>query len=381
MLAAMHYDGEGGPKDAVEARRLYGLAAAQGDDTATTRQRSRTWHHAQAKEGHGGPQDFAEARRLHRLAAVFWNGTGGPVDHAEARRLFGLAAAQGYAVAQKALHAFDLSREEETQRAKKQADADAMMAQLLAEDEEEKKVKTAKSIKSKRAKKKRGRPPAASADGVEADKTATATEVDAVGAVAHLLEQAGLQVPSDDGAAAPATAAVPMALDMPPPPPAADAGASTGGRGRGRAPGSRGRGGRYGLGGRGLGGRGGVVAGTVAHQTDLGQASLQQVPEGPSYVDAALPVAAAAPAPLDMPPPPPIAVTSLADAQFSTGRPEPPESTIGGQSTCIICFTNPKTHLAAPCGHQCACADCSAQMHECPVCRTPVQMWMQVRVA
>ena len=139
MLAAMHYDGEGGPKDAVEARRLYGLAAAQGDDTATTRQRSRTWHHAQAKEGHGGPQDFAEARRLHRLAAVFWNGTGGPVDHAEARRLFGLAAAQGYAVAQKALHAFDLSREEETQRAKKQADADAMMAQLLAEDEEEKK--------------------------------------------------------------------------------------------------------------------------------------------------------------------------------------------------------------------------------------------------
>ena len=188
-------------------------------------------------------------------------------------------------------------------------------------------------------------------------------------------------MPSDDVAAAPAAAAVPMALDMPPPPLATDVGA-TGGRGRGRAPGSRGRGGRYGLAGRGLGSRGGVVAGSVAHQAAPGPASLQQVPEGSSQVDAALLVASAAPAALDMPPsPPPTAVTSLADAQFSTGRPEPPESTIGGQSTCIICFTNPKTHLAAPCGHQCACADCSAQMHECPVCRTPVQMWMQVRVA
>jgi len=97
---------------------------------------------------------------------------------------------------------------------------------------------------------------------------------------------------------------------------------------------------------------------------------------------AAAAVLAAAPVALDMPPsPPPTAVTSLADAQFSTGRPEPPESTIGGQATCIICFTNLKSHIAVPCGHQCACADCSAQMHECPVCRTRVQMWMQVRVA
>ena len=141
------------------------------------------------------------------------------------------------------------------------------------------------------------------------------------------------------------------------------------GRGRGR--------------GRGLGGRGGgAVLDTVTRL--LGQASMQVSAEGSSDAGSTALVAAAAPAALDMPPspaPPSSAVTSLADAQFSTGRPEPPESTIGGQSTCIICFTNPKTHLAAPCGHQCACADCSAQMHECPVCRTPVQMWMQVRVA
>jgi hypothetical protein len=334
-----------------------------------------------------------------------------------------------------------LDRDTGTQAwAKKQAEADAMMEQLLAEEEEEKKAQVAKSAKSKRAKsKKGGKQHAASAgmgtmngvletsrdaeledppeDGSEAQPavvlsstshlavsepavpfvdaqaaaspvpadirpasgrgrggrglggsgdrgvqstTATATGGNAVGAVAHLLNQTSLQVPPDAGATASATAAVPMALDMSSPPPAADIGAT--GRGRGRAPGSRGRGGR------GLGGRGGVVASTVAHQ--LGQVSLQ-VPEGSSNAGFTAPVALA----------PPTAVTSLADAHFSTGRPEPPESTIGGQYTCIICFTNPKTHLAAPCGHQCACADCSAQMQECPVCRTRVQMWMQVRMA
>ncbi|EOD19106.1 hypothetical protein EMIHUDRAFT_243276 [Emiliania huxleyi CCMP1516] len=38
---------------------------------------------------------------------------------------------------------------------------------------------------------------------------------------------------------------------------------------------------------------------------------------------------------------------------FDTGR--PPESTMGGETTCIICFTDPKSHIATPCGHVCAC--------------------------
>ena len=76
----------------------------------------------------------------------------------------------------------------------------------------------------------------------------------------------------------------------------------------------------------------------------------------------------------------PAAMTSLADAQFDTGRPGAPESTIGGQTTCIVCFINPKSHAAVPCGHQCACGNCSAQMKECPVCRNPAHMWMHVRV-
>ena len=88
---------------------------------------------------------------------------------------------------------------------------------------------------------------------------------------------------------------------------------------------------------------------------------------------AAAPVTVAAPVALDTPPPPPADITSLADAQFSTGRPEAPESTIGGQTTCIVCFVNPKSHAAVPCGHWCTCGEeCSAQMQACPVCRGPL---------
>ena len=120
------------------------------------------------------------------------------------------------------------------------------------------------------------------------------------------------------------------------------------------------------------------VVGAVAHL--LGQASLQ-MRTGSSDAGAASPVASAASVALERPPAPPVTVTSLADAQFDTGRPEAPESTIGGQTTCTNCFANPKSHVAVPCGHQCACGACSAKMKECPICRSAVHMWMHVRVA
>ena len=87
----------------------------------------------------------------------------------------------------------------------------------------------------------------------------------------------------------------------------------------------------------------------------------------------------AQPAPMETPmreTPPPVAVVSLADARFDTGRPAVPESSLGGETTCIVCFTRPKNHLAVPCGHQCACGPCSAKMPQCPYCRAPVMVWM-----
>lgn len=83
--------------------------------------------------------------------------------------------------------------------------------------------------------------------------------------------------------------------------------------------------------------------------------------------------------PLPPTPPPPLSVT-LAESGFLS-REElptpPPESTIGGQTTCIICFSGRKSHLAAPCGHQSVCAKCSKQLSACPYCRQPVMCWVE----
>ena len=109
----------------------------------------------------------------------------------------------------------------------------------------------------------------------------------------------------------------------------------------------------------------------------LDQASIQA---SSSDADAAAPSAAATPAvPVDEPPPlPVVALAAASAAQFDTGR--PPESSIGGQTTCIICMVNPKSHAAVPCGHQTTCAVCSAQCAECPICRAPITLWLQVLV-
>ena len=48
------------------------------------------------------------------------------------------------------------------------------------------------------------------------------------------------------------------------------------------------------------------------------------------------------------------------------------ESTVGGDTTCIVCFEHPKTHLAVPCGHQCVCDQCGAKLAKCPYCRADV---------
>jgi len=71
---------------------------------------------------------------------------------------------------------------------------------------------------------------------------------------------------------------------------------------------------------------------------------------------------------------------TLADVGGLTRRADPPESTVGGETTCIVCMANPKTHLAVPCGHHCACDFCADQMNQCPYCREPVNLWVRHRM-
>ena len=70
-------------------------------------------------------------------------------------------------------------------------------------------------------------------------------------------------------------------------------------------------------------------------------------------------------------------VLTLADAGDITGRNDVPESTIGGETTCIVCMAHPKSHLAVPCGHQSVCGICAQRMQDCPYCRAPVQQWVK----
>ena len=124
----------------------------------------------------------------------------------------------------------------------------------------------------------------------------------------------------------------------------------------------------------------------------LGQANLQVPARSSNAGTGAAPVVDRPPPPPPPPPPPawpPAAVTSLADALFSTGRPcGRPE--VGGSSqvdhrwsvrTCIICFTNPKSHVAVPCGHPSALAAIArtAQMQDfARSAASPVLMWVHV---
>lgn len=57
-----------------------------------------------------------------------------------------------------------------------------------------------------------------------------------------------------------------------------------------------------------------------------------------------------------------------------------PESTVGGQTSCIVCFTGEKTHIGVPCGHQCLCDSCASRSKRCPYCMVDVGMWMRARL-
>lgn len=59
-------------------------------------------------------------------------------------------------------------------------------------------------------------------------------------------------------------------------------------------------------------------------------------------------------------------------------------STLGGGTTCSICFMGTKSHVAVPCGHQFACGDCADVLtrkgEPCPMCRKAISVFIQVHV-
>ncbi len=54
------------------------------------------------------------------------------------------------------------------------------------------------------------------------------------------------------------------------------------------------------------------------------------------------------------------------------------EEKIADSSACAICFEGPRDHAMVPCGHRCACKNCSGKLTWCPVCRHKVEKAIRV---
>eukprot|EP00163_Fabomonas_tropica_P002487 TRINITY_DN118_c0_g1_i1.p1 TRINITY_DN118_c0_g1~~TRINITY_DN118_c0_g1_i1.p1 ORF type:complete len:412 (-),score=69.89 TRINITY_DN118_c0_g1_i1:188-1423(-) len=52
---------------------------------------------------------------------------------------------------------------------------------------------------------------------------------------------------------------------------------------------------------------------------------------------------------------------------------------------CVICMSDPKDTTVLPCRHMCLCSECAKtlrfQSNKCPICRTPVESLLQIKVA
>ena len=74
-----------------------------------------------------------------------------------------------------------------------------------------------------------------------------------------------------------------------------------------------------------------------------------------------------------------VSETSVREASHEPGR---SFQTGAEDDSCLICMSVPKTHAFVPCGHVCACADCSelvmARQGACPYCRGPALMAMRL---
>ena len=243
---------------------------------------------------------------------------------------------------------------------REQAAADAMMASLLAEEAVRAEAEAAKASKNAKKKARKKAAKAAATDVGEAATSSSALQLEtppeaeaeevmvAVPAPAAAMEAASTAAaPSAeaevDAAADPAPAPEPPDEPLRPiqhepvavPVPAA---AHVGGRSS--------RGGRGGRGGR------------------SGKGTPSPLPPSAPAVE-------------------PTPFVPLSHASLDVGRRDVDESTMGGGTTCTVCFEGAKDHLALPCAHLCACAHCAGLLEgkECPICRAKVATWIKVHIA
>ena len=364
----MHAEGLGGSQDFAEARRLYGLAAAQGSVDARQALEKLARASADAllaeEEEEKAKTLKAKARkgRTKQAATAGVHASQQRDNHDVERNASTAPASEATRLGDEALGAAMADGTYETLAAALETHcasaSEAVLTQARAMRD-----KLKEKRKKQRQKKPLTVPPPRLAEeehqlgSVEAANVAievaegsperSLTEVTgAVGSSRAFVEaspQPSAQPPPALAEPPPTSPADPLPASAPPLPPTVQAKGSRGGRGRG--------------------GRGRVVIQPSAN-------SVVSTPPPALSVDSVLATDYQA-----------LTLADLAGTDVAgRNKEEVPESTIGGETTCIVCFANPKTHITVPCGHLCACSDCSAKMTLCPYCREPVMMWMHARV-
>ena len=70
---------------------------------------------------------------------------------------------------------------------------------------------------------------------------------------------------------------------------------------------------------------------------------------------------------------------SPAAAEAAPGPTAPQASPPASEIECVICFElGPPRCVLTPCGHLCVCLQCSRDLGECPICRTPVERVQEI---
>lgn len=187
---------------------------------------------------------------------------------------------------------------------------------------------------------------------VEREQVWSRAGVMATSLMVHMAQMKAIEPPAAAPAAAPplpdapqwtATLGSGMPLPAVPVPPAHSVPSGKGGGGR-----------------RGRGGRGGRGLNNAIRLDRVETCNVNGGPSGPVFTNRA-----------------PAAPRTLADVP-DLSRPSA-ESTVGGETTCIVCMEHPKDHVCNPCGHMCVCQSCSTKLKLCPYCRGPAAGWLKVR--
>jgi serine/threonine protein kinase len=70
---------------------------------------------------------------------------------------------------------------------------------------------------------------------------------------------------------------------------------------------------------------------------------------------------------------PTMAEVAAALGQELTSAESAAQQAAADRNDCVVCADEQRSTALVPCGHVCCCADCAADLHECPICRQAVR--------